>query len=173
MFQMKKINSFILAMLLVVTTGSYVQAANLNVDADVVSVLTVTPITSLDFGQFATAGAGGDVTFDAATAITAAPDITLLGNEQGGVVTVSTSGAGNVTVTVVGTVLGGPGVDMPLVGNCQGPGGSLGTDNGSCTFAAPGAGLQTIDVGGVLTVNAGQASGAYSGTLDVTANFFP
>ena len=159
------------------TAFNTAQAVDLNVDAEVVTVLTVSEVNALDFGRFATAGLGGDVTFNAGGSISADADITLLGGEQIGLVSVTAPASANVTVDVVGTTLtaqgGSGGAPMNIVGNCQGPnGGALGSNNGFCQFTSTG-GVQNIEVGGVLSVNAAQAPDVYAGTMTVTANFTP
>jgi hypothetical protein len=150
--------------------GKSAQAVSLNASADVQQVLTVAAVTPLSFGTFATTAAAGDITFNAGGTISADPSITLLGSEIGGVVSVTAPGVGTATITTVATNLTGPGTDMPLVANCLGVGGTLGTGNGSCTFTTVN-GSQNIDVGGVLSVNINQLAGSYTGTIDVTANF--
>ena len=149
-------------------------AVSLSASADVQQVLAVTATTALNFGTFTTDGTASTVTFNANGTIAGGTGIVLLGSEVGGVVTITAPAAGLVTITSVGTTLTGPGTAMALAANCFGPaglGGTLGTNDGDCTFTTTVSGAQTIDVGGVLTVNASQLAGAYSGTITVTANF--
>ncbi len=151
--------------------------AQLGVDAEVVTVLTVTEDTRLNFGRFGTDGSASSVTFNAGGTISAGAGITLLGGEQIGVVDVSgslTSGD-NVRVDVTGanlTPVSGPGQPMLLQANCQGPGGATGGLDSFCTYVSNGA-TQSVEVGGVLTVNASQESNVYAGTVAVTANIIP
>jgi hypothetical protein len=153
--------------------GKSAHAVSLNVDADVQQVVAVTAVTPLAFGTFSTDGTSADVTFDAGTSIAGGTGIVLLGSEVGGVVSINAPAASlTATVTTVATVLtdgAGNGADMTLVANCLGIGGSLGTDNGACTFTTT-LGVQNIDVGGVLTVGTNQVAGNYTGTITVTAN---
>jgi hypothetical protein len=145
-------------------------AVSLDANADIQQVLSVTAVTPLSFGTFATTAAAGDVTFNAGAGISADPSITLLGSEAAGVVSITAPAVGTATVTTIATNLTGPGTDMPLVANCLGVGGVLGTGNGACTFTTVN-GAQNIAVGGVLSVNINQLAGSYTGTIDVTANF--
>ncbi len=146
-------------------------ATPINTSATVLASVTVAEVTPLNFGSFTVGVVGGDVTFNAGGTISADPDITLLGGEVGGVAsTTGPAAADNVQVFVTGTTLTGPGI-MNIVGNCQGPGGALGTNNGSCTFTSAG-GVENVQIGGVLTVGPSQAVGVYTGTIEVTAGFF-
>ena len=142
--------------------GKSAQAVSLDASADVQQVLVVTAVTPLSFGTFATTAAAGDITFNAGGAISADPSVTLLGSETGGVVSLTAPGVGTAIITTVATNLTGPGTDMPLVANCLGVGGTLGSGNGSCTFTTVN-GAQSIDVGGVLSVNINQLAGNYTG----------
>jgi uncharacterized protein DUF4402 len=145
-------------------------AVSLSVDADVQQVLTVTAVTPLSFGSFATTAAAGTVTYNAGGTITGSGSVTLLGSEVGGVVSLNAPAVGTAVVTTVATNLAGPGTAMPLVANCLGTGGTLGVNNGDCSFTTV-IGVQNIDVGGVLTINPNQLAGNYTGTITVTANF--
>ncbi len=150
--------------------GKSAHAVSLSVDADVQQVIAVTAVTPLAFGAFSTDGTSADVTFDAGTSIAGGTGIVLLGSEVGGVVSINAPAIGqSATITAVATTLTGPGTAMTLVANCLGIGGTLGADNGDCTFTTT-LGVQNIDVGGVLTVGANQLAGNYTGTITVTAN---
>lgn len=149
-------------------------ATPINTSAEVVGNITVTEQTQLNFGQFTVGIAGGVISFDAGTAISPGGDVLLLGGEIGGVARLDTTGAGPatpVTVTVTGTTLASGGNTMPLVGNCLGPAGALGADNGACTFNSNNTATDDVQIGGKLSVGANQPSGVYTGTLEVTAAF--
>ena len=176
--RLKKLLLSLLLLPLLAVTGKVSTAhAQVVVDAEVVTVLTVTPNTPLDFGRFGTDNTASTVTFNAGGTITPGAGITLLGGEQIGLVDVSGSLANldNVRVDVTGsslTPVSGPGQAMLLQANCQGPGGLTGTLDGFCTYVSNGA-TQTVEVGGVLNVNANQESNVYAGTVTVTANIIP
>ncbi len=148
----------------------------LPVDAEVVTVLTVTQNTALSFGRFGTDGTASTVTFDAGgSGITAGGGITLLGGEQIGSVDVSGTlvNGDNIRVDVAGSNLTAPASQaMLLQANCIGPSGTLGSLDGFCTYTSDGT-TQTVEVGGVLNVNTNQESENYSGTVTVTANIIP
>ncbi len=151
----------------------YASATPINTSATVVTSVTVAEVTPFNFGSFTVGVVGGVLTFDAGGTISAAPDITHLGGEVGGVAsTTGPSASDTVQVFVTGTTLTGIGPAMPIVGNCKGPGAApLGADNGSCTFTSAG-GVENVQIGGKLTVGASQTPGLYSGTIEVTAGFF-
>lgn len=132
--------------------------------------LTVTVVDTLDFGLFTPGTNGGTVSFPANGNVSATGDVILLGSEQKGQVTIQANDGDSVTVTVSTDKVGhvSTSAEMNFIGNCIGPGGSLGTDQ--CTFTATG-GVDTVSVGAVLTVgtNATQNGGHYSGTTAVTA----
>ena len=99
-----------------------------------------------------------------------------LGGQTGGVADLNTTGvapAGSlVTVTVTGTTLVNPGlITMAIAGNCKQGTNALGGDNGSCTFNSAELAAEPVAIGGVVTVGPNQATGIYSGSLEVTAAF--
>lgn len=154
--------------------ASNVSATPINTSAEVVGNITVTEQTPLNFGQFTVGTTGGTITFDAGGTISAGGDVLLLGSEVGGVARLDTTGAGaatTVTVTVTGTTLTSGANSMSVVGNCKGPGGTLGTDNGTCTFSSNNTTTDDVQIGGKLTVGANQPTGVYTGTIEVTAAF--
>jgi len=171
----KKFKSIALSSVLFVVGFAYnASATPINTSAEVVGNITVTEQTPLNFGQFTVGIAGGVINFDAGSTISAGGDVLLLGGDVGGVARLDTTGAGAatpVTVTVTGTTLASGGNTMPLVGNCLGPAGALGADNGSCTFSSNNTATDDVQIGGKLSVGANQPSGVYTGTLEVTAAF--
>lgn len=144
--------------------------------------------TPLDFGDFISPAAPGT--------ITVAPDIVTLTSTVG-VVLIDSLSAGRGTFIVQGDpnraydVSGDVSVDL-TTGAPTSPGptlmtaqltyradsdgvvanpttGTLGADGAG--GAPPGSGIDVIGVGGTLAVNAGQASGVYDGTYNITANY--
>jgi len=171
----KKFKSIALFSVLFVVGFAYnASATPISTSAEVVGNITVTEQTPLNFGKFTVGIAGGVISFDAGSTISAGGDVLLLGGDVGGVARLDTTGAGAatpVTVTVTGTTLASGGNTMPLVGNCLGPAGALGADNGSCTFSSNNTATDDVQIGGKLSVGANQPSGVYNGTLEVTAAF--
>jgi len=174
MFKKFNCKSIVLSGFLVVFGfASNVSATPINTSATVLTSITVTEDTPLNFGSFTVGVVGGVLAFDAGGTISPAPDITHLGGEVGGVASLDTSGTGatTVTVTVTGTTLTSGANTMTLVGNCLGNGGVLGADNGSCTYASQQIVNDLVQIGGKLTVGASQPAGTYTGTLEVVAGF--
>jgi len=167
--------SMALAGFLFIFTLAYnASATPINTTAEVVGNITVTEQTPLNFGQFTVGTGGGLITFNAGGTIGAGGDVVLLGSEIGGVARLDTTGAGAatpVTVNVVGTTLTSGANTMTIVGNCLGPAGVLGADNGACTFNSNNTTADDVQIGGKLTVGGNQATGVYTGTLEVTAAF--
>lgn len=171
----KKFKSIALSSVLFVVGFAYnASATPINTSAEIVGNITVTEQTPLNFGQFTVGIAGGVISFDAGSIISAGGDVLLLGGDVGGVARLDTTGAGAltpVTVTVTGTTLASGGNTMAIVGNCLGPAGVLGADNGNCTFISNNSATDDVQIGGKLTVGANQPTGVYTGTLEVTAAF--
>lgn len=160
--------------LMVLGFANHVSASPITTNATILTSITVSEQTPLDFGSFTVGVVGGNLRFDAGGAINPAPDITLLGGEQGGVARLDTSGGSTnapVTVTVTGTTLTSGANFMNIQGNCRGNGGALGADNGSCTYNSQDIAADDVQIGGVLAVGASQPAGTYSGTLEVVAGF--
>jgi hypothetical protein len=158
----------------ILSVAANVGATPINTSAEVVGNITVSEVTPLNFGQFTVGTGGGLITFNAAGVISAGGDVILLGGDIGGVAGLDTTGAGVgplVTVNVTGTTLVSGVNSMTIVGNCFGPGGVLGVDNGACTFTSNGIVSDNVQIGGKLTVSGNQPSGVYAGTLEVTAAF--
>jgi hypothetical protein len=158
----------------ILSVGTNVGATPITTTAEVVGNITVSEVTPLNFGQFTVGTGGGLITFNAAGVISAGGDVVLLGGEVGGVAGLDTTGAGFgtlVTVNVTGTTLVSGVNSMTIVGNCLGPLGVLGVDNGACTFNSNGIVSDNVQIGGKLTVSGNQPSGVYAGTLEVTAAF--
>ena len=93
--------------LMVMSFASNVSATPINTSATILTSITVTEQTPLDFGSFTVGVVGGDLRFDAGGVINADPDIVHLGGEQGGVARLDTSG-GSTTAPVTVTVTSQP-----------------------------------------------------------------
>ena len=132
--------------------------------------LAVNVVDPLDFGLLAPGTNGGTVSFPANGGIIGTGDVTLLGGEQKGLVTIQARSGTRVQVRVRKSKITGSirNASMNFTGSCIGPGGILGFRK--CTFIATG-GVDVVSIGAVLKVrpNARQPGGHYSGTTKVTA----
>ena len=175
MFEKIKCKSIVLSSIIFVLCFAYnASATDINSTAEVLTNVSVTEITPLDFGQFSSGTLAGGVNFDAGSAISASGGVTLLGGEISGLAELDTTGkvAGTtVTVTTIATSLDDGGNSMGLVANCFGPGGPVGGDNGNCTFSSSSAPAELVIIGGKLTVGANQPPGVYNGIISVIAAF--
>lgn len=145
--------------------------ATASATATVVTPIAIAKATDLVFGKFI-AGPGGSVTVSTSgartstgvtevsgvTPVAATFNVTGDGTSTYAIDTTGTSanltsGANNMAFAIVSDLTGGN------------------TTSGTVSTGALTAGAQTIYVGGVLTVGAAQAPGAYSGTISVAVNY--
>ncbi|WP_224984178.1 DUF4402 domain-containing protein [Geomonas agri] len=135
--------------------------------ATVVLPVTITKVTDLNFGRFMSGGTGGSVVVDTAGAQSVTGGVTttaaLGGTATAATFTISGEPTSTYAVTFPAqTPLTGPGTSM-IIGTF--------TMDSSGTLNTFGAAPETLSVGATLTVGASQASGAYSGTVDVAVNY--
>ena len=163
---MKKITFILFALIAGTTFGqnSATASGTATVNAKIVSPISITDGTDLNFGRIIGNTAGGTVTVATNSDRTAdnndllAPSTTV----QAASFTVKAAEGYNYKITIPTIDLTGPGaVAMPVIFTS-----SLGTVNVLGTGAN-----QTLRVGGALTVNSGQAEGDYSGTVNVTVAY--
>ena len=150
-------------------------ATPINTSANIVGNITVTETTPLSFGDITSGTTAGTVTLTTGGAIAASnATIVLLGSEQVGDMALNTTGVPAltpITVTVTGGTLTSGLNTMNVLGNCQGPGGAASAINAPCTFNSNNAAAESVLIGGELSVGANQATGNYTGTMEVTAAF--
>lgn len=163
----QQLSKLALALGAVVMTGSVMAASGTaDVSATVVTPLTVTKVTDLQFGKFSTATGGGTVVINAADgARTQTGAVTLQGGTTGRATFTLSGQSGlaytatldNATITLSGSGGTPPTMSAALTMNNQ-----TGTFGGSSI---------TLGVGGTLTVAGDQAAGTYTGSLAVTVNY--
>lgn len=142
-------------------TAVSAQAATATADAraTILSPVVVTKTSDLEFGVIANGTSGGTVTVSTAGARTCGAGLVC-----SGAVTAAGFGVVGVTAQTVG-------ISVPANVTLNGGGSSM-----TATLSASDAtivldGTDAFTVGGVLTVGAAQASGAYTGTFTVTVNY--
>lgn len=127
-------------------------------NATVIGALTVAETQQLSFGSFSAGPVGGSI-----NSVTGAKtgDVVIVSGPQAGKFRVTGNPNTAYSFTVSPSVtLTGPGTAM----TASISGSSV---NGGLTAA----GIDDITTGGTLTVNSNQASGAYTGTYNVTVNY--
>ncbi|WZL89012.1 DUF4402 domain-containing protein [Salinimicrobium sp. 3283s] len=170
---MKKI-TFILFALITGTTfaqNSATATSSATVNAEVVSPISITPVTNLDFGRLIGNEAGGVVTIAATAAGTRTSTneevLALTGNTATAAkfnVIAATDYTYSVALSSTNLLTSDAdgAVDMPVAfdHNLKATGNA---GNGSTPIE--------LYVGGALTVNAGQTEGAYTGEVSVTVTY--
>lgn len=160
----------------VLTANSYAASDTATATATVISPITITKTVDLVFGKFAP-GAGGTVTVSNSGARTAAgPILSAVGSAP-------TAAQFNIVGDALATYSiaiapdaaisdGGVGVthNMALAVTSDLTGANVTTGNVTTGTLSAG-GLQTIFIGGNLTVNAAQVAGAYTGNILVTVEY--
>ena len=156
-------------------SGQVANAATDQVDiqAIIVDPVQITATQVLNFGTLSESGAGGTAVVDNAGAITTGGAVTSIGgtiqqgifNLKGGIgLQVDVTGPANAVISAGGnnTMV----VDQFTIN------GANGTINATAFTNVMVAATDTgFDVGGRLTVGAGQAAGTYTGTVTLTANY--
>ena len=163
---MKKITFILFALIAGTTFGQSEATGTADVNALIVMPITITNGTALNFGSIVAAEGGnvrvnteGTRTFSntnmeviSAEAITAASfDITAADQYS-------------YSITIPSIVLSGDGNDMPVSFTQDIDGETDGTATGTGS-------LQTLKVGGLLTVASGQTTGLYEGEVTVTVAY--
>jgi Mat/Ecp fimbriae major subunit len=131
---------------------------------EVLAAVEVTVDADLDFGVVAASAAGGTVTVAAASAATpSASGVTYISGGAPAEFRVTQASDGEVIDLTVDnpSPLTGAGTDIVLS--------SLTISATDITFDS--ANLETVYVGGTITLGANQAAGVYTGSFDVTAEY--
>lgn len=134
---------------------------------DIVTAITITETTGMNFGDIATSGSG-TVTLNTANAVAGGGSNT----PSGGTVT-------SAVFAITGANVGYA-ITMPTDITVNSGGNSMTIDtftfladdtttNGTGTIGASTSGQDTMIIGGTLNVGASQAAGAYTGTYTITA----
>lgn len=147
-----------------VSNAAYAATEQADATVQVLAAVQLSAVTDLDFGVVAASAAGGTVTLNAAAAATPSSVgvIAISGGAPGSFQVTQATNGELIDLTVGNPApLSGPGPDIALSG--------LTLSNASITFNS--ASLQTVYVGGTISLNPNQPAGTYTGTFDVTAEY--
>ncbi len=140
------------------------------VDAIITSTITETATTDLDFGSIDLDPAGDTVTIDASGGATTAATITA-----SSIVTGETSGLITITSGVIASVaVVYPAADVTLTsgGNTLTiVAATIATFSSETGVATDGINPFYIYLGGTIVIPSGQATGTYSGSMNITINY--
>lgn len=147
-----------------VSSAAYAATEQADATVQVLAAVQLSAVSDLDFGVVAASASGGTVTLGASA--TAAPVGTGViaisgGSAAGFQVTQATNGEVIDLNVSNPTPLTGPGTNIALSG--------LTLSNASITFNS--ASLQTVYVGGTISLSPNQVAGTYTGSFDVTAEY--
>ena len=132
-------------------------------EAEILTPVALSAVADLDFGLIAGDADGGTVSLPTGSDTRNCTGVICVGTASRGSFQVTNATDAQVidlSVPSSGVALSGPGTDMPV---------SLSLSTGSITFDA--ASLETVFIGGDLTVGNNQTAGVYSTTFDVTADY--
>ena len=147
-----------------VSNAAYAATEQTDATVQVLSAVQLSAVSTLNFGVVAASAAGGTVTLGAsAAAIPVATGVIAISGGSAGSFQVTQATNGELIDLTVGNAapLTGPGANIALSG--------LTLSNNNITFSS--SSLQTVYVGGTISLNPNQASGTYTGTFDVTAEY--
>ncbi len=161
--------NFTLVLIALITGTTFAQNSDLataNASAEIISAITISKTTDMDFGMVANNVTGGTVILDnaAATGRTGSADIITASSFQNAVFTINAENLYTYSISLPSTdiTLSDGGTNTMTV---NGFNDNLG---GSSTGTSAD---QTLYVGATLNVGADQAVGNYTGTFDVSVNY--
>ncbi len=149
--------------------GAFAQAtANASASADVVTPITIAKVADISFGNVAVkSDAGGTVVMDTEGVTTKTGDVTLPAT-AGTVTAASFTVEGEAGYTYAITLPVSATITDAISSTTMELSDFQSSPSGTGTLTA---GTETLKVGATLTVGAGQTSGAYTGSFDVTVNY--
>ena len=156
----------VVATLSTLSVSAIAATATGQASATVLTPITISPVTALNFGTLAGNASGGTVTVTALNA-----------RSQVGSVVFATGGFSAASFKVDGTGGATFAVTYPTVplsvtnGTVSMPFTVTGQTNGTLSGTAPSVGTLTFPVGGTLTVGANQAAGTYTGSYTMTVEY--
>ncbi|CAL66532.1 DUF4402 domain-containing protein [Christiangramia forsetii] len=136
-----------------------------DVNAEIVSPISIENGTALNFGSINGTATGGDVTINTngnRTFSNDEMDITTATTVTAALFKITASNGFGYDVTIPDTELTGPGTNMDV---------TFSHDRVAVSDRIGSGSAQDLNVGGTLTVNDAQTAGDYSGTVTVTVNY--
>lgn len=146
------------------SNAAYAATQQADATVQVLAAVQLSAVSDLDFGVVAASAAGGTVSLGAsASAVPVGTGVIAISGGSAASFQVTQATNGEVIDLTVGNPapLTGPGANIALSG--------LTLSNNSITFNS--ASLQTIYVGGTISLNPNQVAGTYTGSFDVTAEY--
>lgn len=147
-----------------VSNAAYAATEQADATVQVLAAVQLSAVSDLDFGVVAASAAGGTVSLGAsAAAVPVGTGVIAISGGAAASFQVTQATNGEVIALSVGNPapLTGPGANIALSG--------LALSNSSITFNS--ASLQTVYVGGTISLNPNQLAGTYTGSFDVTAEY--
>lgn len=146
------------------SNAAYAATQQADATVQVLAAVQLSAVSDLDFGVVAASAAGGTVSLGAsASAVPVGTGVIAISGGSAASFQVTQATNGEVIDLTVGNPapLTGPGANIALSG--------LTLSNNSITFSSTS--LQTIYVGGTISLNPNQVAGTYTGSFDVTAEY--
>jgi spore coat protein U-like protein len=135
--------------------------ATADVDADIVSVISITKDVDLNFGKVISDATGGTVIIGTNSARSGTADYVTVGaSPSAASFTIGAETGYTYSISYIGSALSGTGTDMPIAYDLSLP--ATGNSGGVDT---------ELLIGGTLSVGTTQTVGAYSGTVAVTVSY--
>ncbi len=146
------------------SAASAATSATANASAEVLSTLTLTATSALNFGQIA-ANTGGSVTVNADSTVSSSGSLISAGTRSPAGFTVTGTPNANVVLTLPtsATLTRSGGTETMSIGGFNA--------NPAGAFQLGGTGSANFSVGGTLTVGSGQVAGVYNGTFAVSVEY--
>lgn len=146
------------------SNAAYAATQQADATVQVLAAVQLSAVSDLDFGVVAASAAGGTVSLGAsASAVPVGSGVIAISGGSAASFQVTQATNGEAIALTVGNPapLTGPGANIALSG--------LTLSNNSITFSSTS--LQTIYVGGTISLNPNQVAGTYTGSFDVTAEY--
>jgi Mat/Ecp fimbriae major subunit len=145
------------------STGANAATQTATAKVEILAPVVLSPVTTLDLGVVAVGATGGTVALpNTSNTRTCSATLTCVGTAARGSFQVTSATNGYVIAITVPASTSLTGVGSPMAM-------TLSPSATSITFNS--ASLQTIYVGGTLTVGNNQAAGTYTGTYNVSADY--